>query len=192
MKLPNEIWKDVHGYEGYYQVSNMGRVCSIDRNVTRSDGTTRLIRGKMIRPTHTNKGQHYPVVNLCVNGKTQMHLVHRLVAQAFLGPIPEGMEVDHINENGQDNRVENLRYLSRHENASRSTKGFFRKESNAMENNPRSKVVLGFLSGELVERISCAKYLTKEFGINYSTLRHRLQNGGVQLGNKFYCYETSN
>lgn len=191
MKLLDEVWKDIPGYEGYYQVSDTGRVRSVDREITCSDGSTRRNHGKIINHTHTNRGQKYPVVSLCVDGKSKSHLVHRLVASAFLGPIPEGMEVDHINENGRDNRVENLRYLSRRENASRSTKGIFRKESNAMEHNPRTKVVLGFSNGELVERIPCAKYLADMFQINYSTLRYHLQNGGVQLGEKYYRYETS-
>ena len=115
----------------------------------------------------------------------------RLVAAAFLGPIPNGMEVDHINEDHKDNRVSNLQFLSRFDNASRSTRGVFRKESNAMENNPRTKRVVGIKDGIVVEVVPCAKYLSKRYGINYSTLRGRLQRGGITINETLFRYETT-
>ena len=187
--MENEIWKDIPGYEGYYQVSNFGLIRSCDRLVVAANGRTRFIKGKMIRSSYNNKG--YLITHLCKNGVIQGKCVHHFVALVFLGARPKGMDIDHINEDKTDNRACNLRYMSHHDNASRSTKGKFRKKSHAMECNPRTKVVLGFKEGKLSERIPCAKYLTDMYEINYSTLRHHLQNGGVHLGGKYYCYETS-
>lgn len=186
--MENEIWKDITGYEGLYQVSNMGRVRSTNRTIILSDGMKRTLPSKVLRPGK-QKGYHH--VSLSIGGVETSYLVHRLVAAAFLGPASAGMEVDHINEDHGDNRVENLRYLSRFENASRSTRGIFRKESNAMENNPRTKRVIGTKDGRVVEILPCAKYLSKKYGINYSTLRGRLQRGGIIIDETLFMYETT-
>ena len=101
-----EIWKDIPGYEGKYEVSNMGRVKSLDymhtgKAQTRSFGTT-----------HGG----YLTVDLWKDGKCRGWLIHRLVWLSFNGPIPDGLEVNHINENKKDNRLENLNLLSKSQN----------------------------------------------------------------------------
>lgn len=186
--MENEIWKDITGYEGLYQVSNMGRVRSTNRTITLANGRERTLPSKVLRP-----GEQKGYLHVCLSsrGVETSYLVHRLVAASFLGPIPNGMEVDHINEDHKDNRVSNLQFLSRTENASRSTRGIFRKESNAMENNPRTKRLIGMKNGTVVEVVPCAKYLSKRYGINYSTLRRRLQRGGIILNETLFRYETT-
>lgn len=174
-RMKIETWKDIKGYEGLYQVSDEGNIRS---------------KNGIIRPSKNNSG--YLVTHLSKDGRVKSRLVHRIVAIAFLGDVPMGKEVDHINENKLDNRVENLRYLSRFDNASRSTKGVFRKQSNAMEHNPRAKKVVGYIGGNAVEQLSCAKYLSRKYGVNYSTLRYYLQNGGIVLDNIHYRYEAAN
>lgn len=186
------IWKDIPGYEGYYQVSDRGDVRSVDRGVIGKRGQEIKIKGRVIRPGVGTMRAKYLTVCLCKDNKPRYFCIHRLVALAFFGPPTNGMEVDHINENPHDNRACNLRYITRFENASRSNLGKFRKSSNAMEHNPRTKSVLCFLNGVLVNKLPCAKYLCRLFPINYSTLRSRLQNGGLYLGDYFYCYETKN
>ena len=105
-----EIWKDVVGYEGLYQVSNQGNVRSKDRNIVKSDGKILFCKGKNLKPyIHVNK---YYVLNLR-NGKDKKnHLlkVHRLVAQAFI-PNPYNLPfINHKDENGLNNNVENLEW----------------------------------------------------------------------------------
>lgn len=96
-----EEWKDVVGFEGLYEVSNFGRV--------RSKNTSKFLIGGLDR-----KG--YQRVTLRKNGKTYTHLVHRLVAIAFI-PNQEGKSfIDHINTIANDNRVENLRWCTYVEN----------------------------------------------------------------------------
>lgn len=186
--MENEIWKDVTGYEGLYQVSNMGRVRSTHRTIL-VNGRERILPSRVLRPG-VQRG--YKIVSLSSGGVEKSYLVHRLVAIAFLGPVPCGKEVDHINENHGDNRVDNLRYLSRFENASRSTRGIFRKKSNALENNPRTKIVVGIKDGRIVDTIPCAKYLSILHKINYSTLRRHLQHGGIVIEKTLYRYDTTN
>ena len=109
-----EIWKDIDGYERMYQVSNMGRVKSLDRIVVTKTNISRLMKGKMliIVPDTNN----YMKVLLSKEGKHRIYLVHRLVAQAFI-PNPENKtEIDHINTDRTDNRAENLRWVTRREN----------------------------------------------------------------------------
>lgn len=109
-----EIWKDVVGYEGYYQVSNLGRVRSLDRIA--SNG--RKIKGKILS-TKANTPPYYPRVSLSVNGKMKLVQVHRLVAQAFVyNPDPEHKtQVGHKDESRTNNRADNLEWVTPKENS---------------------------------------------------------------------------
>lgn len=112
----NEIWKPVRGYVGLYEVSNYGRVRSVDRIDPRGHKRT----GDM-RKTHT--GPHgYVRVHLSKNGAIKIHQVHRLVWEAFNGPIPEGMQVNHIDENPSNNRLENLNLMTPSQNINYGTR----------------------------------------------------------------------
>lgn len=97
-----EIWKPVIGYEGLYEVSNLGNVKS-------------LIRRKILKPIKNGCG--YLKVELCKEGKRKKIYVHRLVYSAFNGDIPTGLEVNHINDKEKtDNRLCNLNLMSHKEN----------------------------------------------------------------------------
>ena len=100
-----EIWKDVEGYEGHYQVSNFGRV--------------RRIRTRLLQPGKNKHG--YSVVVLCVGEKRRTVLVHRLVAKAFI-PNTRGVDVvNHLDENPSNNRADNLEWCTPKENANYGT-----------------------------------------------------------------------
>ena len=109
-----EIWKDVVGYEGYYQVSNLGRVRSLDRIAFNG----RKIKGKILS-TKVNTPPYYPRVSLSVNGKMKLVQVHRLVAQAFVyNPDPEHKtQVGHKDESRTNNRADNLEWVTPKENS---------------------------------------------------------------------------
>jgi hypothetical protein len=101
-----EIWKDVVGYEGHYQVSNMGNVVSVKFN------QRRLIN-------QYNHNQGYKMVRIYLNGKGRTIKVHRLVALAFIDenlPNNHSLVVDHINDNKADNRLDNLQILTTRQN----------------------------------------------------------------------------
>lgn len=103
-----ELWLPVTGYEGVYEVSNAGQVRSVDRMVHRGGGTTRKAKGVILRAAPTSTGRL--TVALSLDGKHRTHLVHRLVAVAFLGSPPEGTEVCHNDGDASNNRVTNLRW----------------------------------------------------------------------------------
>lgn len=109
-----EEWKDIRGYEGYYQVSNRGNVRSLDRAVTTSRCKTRIARGRQMRLKTAKTGYH--TVSLMKNGVAKDFLVHRLVAECFIENADNLPQVDHINSVRDDNRVENLRWVSAKEN----------------------------------------------------------------------------
>ena len=99
-----EIFKDIPNYEGLYQVSNMGNVKSLPHKGCFSE--------KAMKPSTGNHG--YFVLTLRKNGKPKTRCVHQLVAEVFLGHVPCGhaIEVDHIDEDKLNNRLDNLQLLS--------------------------------------------------------------------------------
>ncbi|WP_419776144.1 NUMOD4 motif-containing HNH endonuclease [Mixta mediterraneensis] len=110
-----EIWKPVPGYEGRYEVSNLGRVRSLPhrvRFVAHGKETTRLSPGRALRPGRSGLYGHVTVAP----GKGNSRPVHQLVAKAFIGPRPANMDVAHADGDGANNKVENLRYTTRSQN----------------------------------------------------------------------------
>lgn len=117
-----ERWRPVVGYEGSYEVSDHGRVRSLDREIQQVNrwGTTtsRRLPGKLLALT-ADKGEYTYgrlQVKLCRAESQRTRLVHQLVAEAFLGPRLPGVEVAHRDGNPQNNRVDNLRYSTPAEN----------------------------------------------------------------------------
>lgn len=105
-ELNNEQWKDIFGYDGVYQVSDLGRVRSKKYGYWR-----------VMNPRNVNGG--YLKVDLCKDGKRKPFLVHRLVASAFIeNDNIFNTEVNHIDECKQNNRVSNLEYCDRSYNLS--------------------------------------------------------------------------
>ena len=107
----NEIWKDVAGFEGLYQVSNFGNVRSVTRLITRSDGKTYLKKGKRLKSFVTNKGYEYVMLN-DFNSKQHLKTVHRLVAQAFVDNPDNLAVVNHKDENKLNNAAANLEWCT--------------------------------------------------------------------------------
>lgn len=129
-----EIWKDIEGYEGLYQVSNMGRVKSLRRNIILREGISR----------------GYSVLNLSKNGNPLTKKVHRLVATAFI-PNPNNYPiVNHKDENRTNNCVDNLEWCTQEYNLNYGTGNKKRALSNT--NGKRSKPVLQYsLDGTFIK-----------------------------------------
>ena len=109
-----ELWKDIEGYEGLYQVSNLGRVKSLGRDYVAANGGIRHIEEHFLKQAISPKG--YLKVTLLKNGARSTKQVHRLVAEAFI-PNPDNKpQVDHIDGNKQSNIVSNLRFATNKEN----------------------------------------------------------------------------
>ena len=111
----SEIWKDVAGYEGFYQVSNKGNV----RSVARKDSIGRKCGGRVRKPMYHRHG--YLQVDMYKNGKVKRKYIHRLVAESFI-PNPKGfLEINHKDESKSNNRVENLEWCTREHNMNHGT-----------------------------------------------------------------------
>jgi len=96
-----ETWKDIKGYEGYYQASNLGRIKSVRSN-------------KIMSVKKQSRG--YPQINFHVNGVRKILYIHRIIAETFLQNNEKFKTVDHIDENKKNNSVLNLKWCSQNEN----------------------------------------------------------------------------
>lgn len=157
LSIFENVWLDVKGYEGLYQVNGKGEVRSLNYNHTG--------KKKILKPFNC-KG--YLRVDLYNNNNSKQQLVHTLVYEAFYGNIPYGMEIDHINTIRFDNRVENLRCVTSKENSSNP----ITKERNAKSNKIAfSKPVIQLdIEGNFIEYYSSANEASRYTGINQSNI----------------------
>ena len=152
--MDDEIWKDIPGYEGLYQVSSLGRVKSLDRNIKHAFGGYSKRKGMIKKPQVQKDG--YVKIPLCKDGVNKNFLIHRLVAMAFI-PNTENKEyVDHINTIRNDNRVENLRWATEIENG-----------NNILTIKKRSKMVKCITTGEIFKKV---KEAAQKYNIDKSDI----------------------
>ena len=106
-----ETWKNIKGYEGLYQVSNMGRVKSLERTIIKKDGRKQTVKERILKGTPDKDG--YLKIGLsCSTGKQKCFQVHRLVGEAFIQNPDEKPQINHINEIKTDNRACNLEWCT--------------------------------------------------------------------------------
>ena len=114
----NEAWQPVPGYEGLYEVSDQGRVRSLDREIEKRGRAGVLmnlqLRGRVLKPQMDGNVRLF--VTLSKDGKCKPQRVHKLVAHAFLGTKPEGLQINHIDGDCQNNAASNLEYCTASEN----------------------------------------------------------------------------
>ncbi|WP_410973951.1 NUMOD4 domain-containing protein [Bacillus pacificus] len=167
-----EIWKSLEGIiEGgqSYQVSNFGTVKSIDRITPHGHNR----RGKILKPTSNKDG--YKLVILCNEGKTKSYTVHRLVALAFI-ENPEGKEqINHINGLKDDNKVENLEWVTQSENQkhafgkglNKAKQGIDHRKAKLTEDDVKW-IRENYIKGHREYSLNA---LSKKFGVNETTIR---------------------
>lgn len=110
-----EVWRAVPGFEGFYEVSDLGRVRSLDRVIRSSrGGGTQVARGRLLSPSIDGDGRR--VVSLSRDGRRRVRRVYQLVMEAFVGPCPPGMEVCHGDGVRTNDALSNLRYDTRGNN----------------------------------------------------------------------------
>lgn len=112
--MQNEIWKEISGYEGYFEVSNLGNFRSKDRVIKYKSNGTRLYPGKLLKTETIVEG--YQRIVLMKEAIKKRYMCHRLVAQEFVPNPGNKPYVNHINGNKADNRAENLEWVTQSEN----------------------------------------------------------------------------
>ena len=147
-----EVWKDIEGYEGIYQVSNLGRVRSLDRYYTRphprNGVPTKYFKRGSIITNHTLRNG-YANVMLKFDGGKKNFMVHRLVAKAFVPGYFEGADVNHKDCNRQNNHADNLEWMTRRDNLKYSNG----ERASAMEQIHRSQrkpIIQMTMDGEFI------------------------------------------
>lgn len=158
-----ETWRPVLGYEGEYEVSNRGRVRSLDRNINYRNGQSRRVKGKIL--THTlNRG--YPSVTLWRNQSQVCKKIHRLVSEAFIENPSNKTQVNHKDGNKTNNYAENLEWVTPKENQRHAFKTGLNKNSHAR--------VLNSLQVRVIKRLlACGvagTYIGEVFGVVPETI----------------------
>lgn len=115
-----EEWRDIVNYEGYYQVSSFGNVRSVERDILRSNGINQHCKSVILK-SFQGKTCNYLSVQLSKDNHTEKFMIHRLVAYAFLGLKKESnLEVNHIDGNTHNNRLDNLEIVTHQQNIDHS------------------------------------------------------------------------
>ena len=158
--MENEVWKDVKGFEGRYQVSNLGRV--------------KGLKGRILKPSTF---QGYKRVNLTTgNGSYKTISVHRLVAMAFVDGYADGLEVNHIDENHRNNRADNLEWMTHAKNCVYGT--FTQRRMNSLRKIGYIRnVVQKDMSGNVIATFSSIKEASIKSGVPYTTIKNILRRG---------------
>lgn len=169
-----EIWKWIDGYENMYQVSNLGRVRSVDRDVYCEVSPNKLqhIYGKVLKQGTNHKG--YPIVHLSKDGKQKTITVHRLVALTFIENPLNLPQVNHIDGNKTNNNVSNLEWCDNSYNQIHAHKtGLFPKyEDTVGWGRPaRPVAMLDFNTKEVLKTFETLASVQRETGINQSSVR---------------------
>lgn len=179
--MVSEIWKDVKGFEGVYQVSNLGRVRGVDRDIKCSNGSILHFKGKDIRTWIKDNG--YVYVDFYINGKQKHFYVHRLVASAFIPNYDEEKTIiNHKDEDKTNNRIENLEWCTHVYNLSYGTAPYRR--GIAISNGNKKRIRNS--KGEEFESVGDAAL---KYNCNASSISNNLKGRTLScVGlNWYYC-----
>lgn len=155
--MQEEIWKDIPGYEGYYQASNLGNIRSVDRVVINGSGKnshTSHIKGKMLKQ-YISRKNGYAYVALSVNGVSKTKRVHVLIAKTWIDNPCNKPQVNHIDGNKANNNINNLEWVTQSENMLHAYNTGLEKKN--------GKAVIDLDTREIFETITDA---AKSIGIN--------------------------
>lgn len=150
-----EIFKDIYGYEGLYQVSNFGNIKSSDRQRLGKGGCLRSCPGRILKPKINNRG-YYQVDLFDKNNKSTRFLIHRLVALAFLENPNNYDQINHIDNDHTNNCVTNLEWCNNYQN------NLWKKVTSSEKQHVAKNVLQYSLDGTFIKEWESAKASEKE------------------------------
>lgn len=184
-----EIWKDIPGYEGYYQASSLGRVKSVDRPLYTSNHNgpyTTTLKGRVLKLFPKNNG--YLKIILCKDGIQKTWYVHRLIALTFHSKKIDGFQVDHIDAIRSNNYASNLRICTCSENH-RNELTLPRIIANGKKGNAIAAVLnqkkiaqKDSVSHRLIKIFESVRKASSDTSINYSCIRSAAQGRRKSAG----------
>lgn len=168
--LEGEIWKDIKGFEGFYMVSNTGRVKSLSRI---SNNSRYISEEKILSPRVCGTQREYLSVSLHANGKTKQMKIHRLVAEAFV-PNPNAYrEINHKDENKGNNHVDNLEWCTRSYNVNYGCR------SEKQAKHLRKAVVALTSNGQVVREFESIKAAGIWAGVDSSNISRAIRKNNI-------------
>lgn len=157
-----EIFKEIYGYEGLYQISNLGTVKSSDRQRLGKGGCVRICPGKILKPKINNRG-YYQIDLIDKNSICTRFLIHRLVAQAFIDNPNDYDQVNHIDNDPTNNCVTNLEWCNNYQN------NLWKKTTSSNKPHVAKTVLQYSLDGKFIREWESAK-ATEIEGFDHSTI----------------------
>jgi hypothetical protein len=179
-----EVWIDISGYEGLYQVSNLGRVKSCEKMIFHFRGGLRKLKEKIRKPVTDNYG--YIVIDLYKEGKGKLYKVHRLVGVAFIPNEEDKKFINHKNGIKNDNNVNNLEWCTHSENQIHAFKNGLKKPQ---INGEKAVLMYQKGTGEFVMEFKSISNASKHLNCSNSDICNVLKGRQKSVRNNTFQYK---
>jgi rRNA processing protein Gar1 len=178
-----EEWKAVKGFEGWYEISNAGRIKSINRTIVHKEdrfsiGKIQTVIGKIRKPCKNNKG--YLTIQLFKNSKHHKRYIHRMVAESFIINDENKKEVNHKDGNPLNNNVENLEWVTKDENMKHAL-------DNGLYTTEKKVKSINTITGEEIEYKSVCE-AARQLKINHTAIVQNLKRRSKTCKNCIWEY----